>query len=1176
MRTFHLIAVALAASLCLSCADVRPEGSCTRGIGEYPGEPDAYAGPEMRADRDTYRNLAYRRAVRHSSSYDYNLTGQLVTDGIVSTREPCTLDVLTGEGPVPRRIRERLFDDNAITAFETAGGRDAFLQLTFRQGAVRCEGLVLSGTLDAAPGIRPGYRVVLEASGDGKTWKAVGESKGFGLPGTQPDSRTRRTFRFPFSFPEELVCEALRFRLEAECVQRWQFAELDILQGGKECSVLPSHVFRSAWMSAGGEDEWLTVDFGARADFDKVVLDWIRRPVAGRIEASDDGNDWKKVADLPAGADLHAELSVKGSGRFVRLSGLKADDAGRILLSELAVWGKGGLVPVPKPQAAAQGNRLYLSGGNWRLERAPQVEAGGERISRPDFPADGWLVATVPGTVAGSYRNAGAIPDIRYDDDQLQISESYFYSDFWYRNTFELPSGYEGTALTLNFDGINWKADVFFNGTFAGHIDGAFTRAHLDVTALAKPGINALAVKILRNDNPGIVKEQNRQSADLNGGVLGADNPTMHCNIGWDWIPTVRGRSIGIWNDVYLASYPGGVSIDDVYIPSDLPLPSTEYADLHPVVTVTNHADGEKPVRLRIEIGGKSLDGQAVLAAGETRDLDLGTVRLDRPQLWWPVGYGDPYLYDVHATATVAGTLSDTKDCKAGIRELSYTTDGGILDIYINGRRLVANGGNWGCPEIDLNYRAREYDAVVAYHADMHFTMLRNWVGQTGDEELYEACDKYGVMVWQDFWLANPLDGPDPDDAAMFLANAEDYVRKIRNHPCIALYVGRNEGDPPAAIDKGLVALMERLQPGSFYIPNSASGMVSGGGPYRAIAPREYFSLERGKDRIHSERGMPNMMVYESMVRMLRPEHRWPQNSLWGMHDFTLENAQRGETFNALLDKAFGPAQDLKEFTQRAQWINYDGYRAIFESRSAGRKGVLLWMSHSCWPSLVWDTYDYYLEPSAAYFGAKKGCAPVHIQWNPLTDSVEVVNNCAGNLEGLTAYAAVVGSDGKVLSEQTAELSSHEDSTVPVLRLSFDQPELTDAYFIRLRLSRGESLLADNFYWQGKEEGNWKQLLTLPEVRLDFDCKLKREAGGDWTADVQLENSTATPALMIRLKAQRARSGESILPVLYEDNYFSLLPGEEKQVRIRFKDADTGGEQPRILVEGFNVKTALR
>ena len=357
-----------------------------------------------------------------------------------------------------------------------------------------------------------------------------------------------------------------------------------------------------------------------------------------------------------------------------------------------------GVVPVPKPQASPVGNRLYLSGGNWRLERVSQVEANGEAISTPGFPADDWLVATVPGTVATSYFNAGAIPDIRYDDDQLQISESYFYSDFWYRDVFELPSEYEGTALALNFDGINWKADIYFNGVFAGHIDGAFTRARLDVTSLAKAGTNVLAVKVFKNDNPGIVKEKTRQFTDLNGGELGADNPTMHCTIGWDWIPTVRGRNIGIWNDVYLASYPGGVSIDDVFIPSDLPLPSVEYADLAPVVTLTNYSKQQRSIDVHLQFGDLPIETQAILDPGESRDVNLPVTRVDQPQLWWPVGYGEPYLYDVQVTASVAKRFRH-KACEDRYPEMSYKTDGGVLDLYINNRRLVANGGNWGYPK---------------------------------------------------------------------------------------------------------------------------------------------------------------------------------------------------------------------------------------------------------------------------------------------------------------------------------------------------------------------------------------------------------------------------------------------------------------------------------------------
>jgi hypothetical protein len=160
---------------------------------------------------------------------------------------------------------------------------------------------------------------------------------------------------------------------------------------------------------------------------------------------------------------------------------------------------------------------------------------------------------------------------------------------------------------------------------------------------------------------------------------------------------------------------------------------------------------------------------------------------------------------------------------------------------FINGRRFVARGGNWGFSEDLLRYRAREYDAALRYHRDMNFTMIRNWVGQTGDDAFYEACDRYGIVVWQEFWLANPWDGPDPDDPAMFLRNVRDTVLRIRNHPSIGLYCGRNEGYPPAVLDDGIRHALGELAPGSHYISDSADGVVGGGGPYWSDAAEILF-----------------------------------------------------------------------------------------------------------------------------------------------------------------------------------------------------------------------------------------------------------------------------------------------------------------------------------------------
>ena len=121
---------------------------------------------------------------------------------------------------------------------------------------------------------------------------------------------------------------------------------------------------------------------------------------------------------------------------------------------------------------------------------------------------------------------------------------------------------------------------------------------------------------------------------------------------------------------------------------------------------------------------------------------------------------------------------------------------------------------------------------------------------------------------------------------------------------------------------------------------------------------------------------------------------------MWGLHDFSLQGAQGGESFRGIIEKNYGGADNVADWLTLAQFVNYDGYRAMFEAHAKNRMGLLLWMTHPAWPSFVWQTYDYYFEPTAAYFGAKKANEPLHIQWNPVTDNVDVVNYSAGAAHG--------------------------------------------------------------------------------------------------------------------------------------------------------------------------------
>jgi hypothetical protein len=335
---------------------------------------------------------------------------------------------------------------------------------------------------------------------------------------------------------------------------------------------------------------------------------------------------------------------------------------------------------------------------------------------------------------------------------------------------------------------------------------------------------------------------------------------------------------------------------------------------------------------------------------------------------------------------------------------------------------------------------------------------------------------------------------------------------------------------------------------------------------------KSYF--ERPPVQFHSEMGMPNIMTMESL-RLTMDEHDfWPQARAWGTHDFSLNGAQGGRSFIERVEKSYGGARSAAEWVTLAQFVNYEGHRAMFEAQSKNRMGLLIWMSHPTWPSFVWQTYDYFLEPTAGYFGAKKACEPLHIQWNPATDAVEVVNYSAGARAGLTARAEILNLDGTSRWTRSAGLDLKEDATATPFTIAWPA-DLTDVHFVRLKLLRGETVLSENFYWRGKQEANFTALRGMPAAKLDVTTETRRD-GARWTLTATVKNSSATPALMIRLKAVRATTGDRILPALYEDNYFSLAGGESRQVKIEFQDADARGEAPVVRLEAFNSAAGVQ
>ena len=1145
----------------------------TRGIGQYPGAQSEYFAPSVSwVDGGAQlSNVALHRKAYASSAFDYNHTAHLATDGICDTEEPSLLLVTTQDGRLPRREAEWAIDGGPYSRNILMGG-NTFLQYDFsgemklRACAVKLKGMMAYDDQVATKG----YSLRCEVSDDGRTWRLAGELKGSGLPGTplhyklhsDPNKQTdegllpARVLDETIRFFAPVSTQHVRLVMTLEGAAHWDVRELEFQDAlGRYVEVMPSQKFTSMWISNGGGEQWLYTDLGASLPIKQVRLDWYAAPRKGCIQVSDDARSWKTVADIKDVAD------VKATARYVRLLMQEPGEDGCYALREMEVLSPKKKVYAPHAEAGRRNGRYELSGGCWQLQRASLVEGCGEKIASADFDSQSWIPATVPGTALTSYINIGAVPNPNYADDVDQISESFFRSNFWYRNEFEVNT-LDGEQQWLNFDGINWKANVFLNGQRLGRLEGAFMRGKFNVTGLLQKGRNYLAVEVICNEHFGAIKEKDENTTQFNGGILGADNPTFHATIGWDWITTVRGREVGIWNEVYLTSS-GIVSVSDPYVQTQLSADS-KTASITPSVFLRNNS--AKPVSGTLSgfIGDVKFEQTVTLPAQAEEEFRFCPSKFPQLsgtgfRLWWPNGYGEPYLYDAGFTFTPAGGQASAIDYKAGLREMKYVDIQDSLRMYINGRRFVPLGGNWGFDEHNLLYRSREYDIAVGYHKDMNCTMIRNWVGQIGDEAFYEACDRHGVMIWQDYWLANPADGPDPYDDQLFLKNAEDYTRRIRSHASIGIWCGRNEGYPTSVIDRKLREFVRDLTPGLDYISSSADDGVTGHGPYWALPMKEYFKRQSGK--IHSERGMPNVMNIESLRRTFSPEALWPQSVQWGQHDYTLKGAQRASEFNDLVKTGLGEARSAEEFARWAQLINYNGYRGMFESTSKARAGLIIWMSHACWPSMVWQTYDYYFEPTAAYFGMKKACEPLHIQYNALTDSIEVVNHSAGLQKGLTATATVFDLNGRQVVQKKGRVNSAEDTTIAWQKLSAVQATApSDVWFLRLQLSGKNGVISENFYIMGREENNYQAVTKLPKPQLEQSVSLSGTQ-----AVLTVKNTGKAPAVMLRVNLKGA-DGEQILPVIYSDNYFTLMPGEQKTVNVSWRTEDARGQQPQFEI----------
>ena len=844
---------------------------------------------------------------------------------------------------------------------------------------------------------------------------------------------------------------------------------------------------------------------------------------------------------------------------------------------------------------------VVLSSG-WQLQDSTKVIGAGAAISTAGYKPEGWQAATVPGTVLTSLVNDKVYPEPLYGQNNRpdKIPESLNKTPWWYRTTIEVPAGYRHRQVWLNFDGINYAAEVWLNGKQVGTIKGAFIRGVFDVSSIVKPGSKAtLAVLVSPQPHPGVPHEHTiANGMGLNGGITAIDGPTFLSTIGWDWIPAIRDRDTGIWRKVFLSAT-GPVRVEDPLVTTDLPLPRTDSADVGVHATVENVTDKPQKGVLQGSFGDVHFE-QAVELAPHTKQtvaLDAKTtaaLHMANPKLWWPNGYGPQNLYTLHLSFDQGQEISDTKDVSFGVRKITYSVpNSDNLTISVNGVPIMIRGGDWGLDEAMKRIPRERLEAEIRMHALANMNLIRNWVGQSTGEDFYELCDKYGILLWDEFFQPNPSDGPNPTDLPTYLANVRDKILRFRNHPSIAVWCARNEGYPPKNIDDPLRVMLAELEPTRRYQPSSTDGGgVHSAGPYFWRPPQDYYVYE---EAFKTEVGSVSVPTIESIQGMM-PEKDWETiNDDWAEHDLA-KGAQRGNLYPLEMAQRYGKIANMADFARKAQLMNYEAYRAMFEGRNskmfAPVTGVITWMSNPAQPSFVWQIYHHDLEANSSLYGFKKAGEPVHIQLNESDWNIEVVNNRPDALTGAKAHLAIYTLDGKLAYQHDYDVTAPASTTERVSAIDWPT-DLGPVHFMKLTLQDATGKpLSDNFYWRANAE-NANNLQALNKLQtMTLDAKVEAadttadavtEAGNLASRDtgestgtktlvtVTLHNPGTEVVLMTHLQLRRGNSNERVLPAYYSDNYVSLVPGESKTITIEAAKADFHGETPLVVVDGWNV-----
>ncbi len=872
-----------------------------------------------------------------------------------------------------------------------------------------------------------------------------------------------------------------------------------------------------------------------------------------------------------------------------------------------------------KPLSAATAESKLALREGWALQTSLKVQAKGEAISTAQFAPAGWYhEVTVPTTVVAALvrnktlsdpffgMNIRQFPGVTYPiggnfSNIAMQPDSPYAPSWWYRKTFAAPASYKGKTVWLKFNGINYRANIWLNGKQIANSDnvaGAWRTYEFNVTDAVKLGAeNVLAVQVWA--------------------------PTEHdlAITFVDWNPAPPDKNMGLWREVYLTTS-GPVALRYPTVVSKLNPPANDRAELTVTAQVKNGTNQPVKGKLKGQIETVSFEQDVELGPNETKDVTFTADQFSQlvfsgPRLWWPAQMGKPNLYPLTMAFEVNGAISDHSSSHFGIREITSELNsvGGRV-FRVNGKNILIRGGGW-TPDMMLRENSQRLQDELRYVRDMGLNTVR-LEGKLETQEFFDLADRQGILIMAgwcccDFWERWPR--WQAADFEIAKQSLRDQIYRLRSHPALVMWLNGSDNPPPPDVEQMYLDIEKQLLwPNP--VVSSATGKptsVTGdsgakmSGPYEYVAPG-YWQQDipqgqpgrklcnpggcGGAYGFNTETSMgPAVPPVESIRAMVGKDHLWPVDDVWNFHAGGGEFKTIG-VFTDALNNRYGKSENVEDFARKSQMQTYEGVRAMYEAYSRNKyqsTGVIQWMLNNAWPSMIWHLYDYYLRPAGGYFGAKRAMEALHPIYGYDDHSIWVVSSQYEDAKGLKLTTKIYNLDATEKFSQESPVDAPADSTAKIFTLP-DVSGLSGTYFLALRLedSAGK-LVGSNFYWLSTKPetidwpkstwfttptesyADYNALSQLPKVKLKVTDRSEHRLDQEVT-HVTLENPSKNLAFFVRLKVNKGAKGEEILPVIWEDNYISLLPGEKREVRATYRVSELGAAKPVVEVSGWNVE----